>query len=88
MKSSIIMAAALAVAGCVQTEVVPGPGGRQAILIDCSDAWSDGDCYREAAKQCPGGYELLQPPAANATPPQTHIFVRCMGGVKAKQNAI
>lgn len=85
MKGAIMMAAALAVAGCVQAEVVPGPGGQSAVLIDCSDSWSDGDCYREAAKQCPAGYELLPPPAVTSTSSRTSIFVRCTGGVKAKQ---
>ena len=85
MKGMTMIAAVLAVAGCVQTEVVPGPGGQPAVLIDCSDAWSDGDCYREAEKQCPAGYELLPPPAVAATYSQTVILVRCTGEVKAEQ---
>lgn len=85
MKGAIIMAAVLVVTGCVQAEIVPGPDGQPAVLIDCSDSWSDGDCYREAAKHCPSGYELLPPPTVTSYTPRTFIFVRCTGVVKAKK---
>ena len=83
MRGAIMAVAALAVAGCVEADVVPGPGGQPAVLIDCSNAWSDGDCYREAAKQCPAGYELLPSPAKSSQSSQTTIFVRCTPGAKA-----
>lgn len=85
MRGAIMMAATLAITGCVQTELVPGPDGKLAVLIDCSDAWSDGDCYREAAKQCPVGYELLPPPAVTSDYPRTFILVRCTGAAKTKK---
>ena len=77
LKGLMVTAAALAVAGCTSSEAVPGPDGQSAILIDCSDAFSYGDCYREAEEQCPAGYELLPPPAVSSTNSQTVILVRC-----------
>ncbi|MEM9692142.1 MAG: hypothetical protein AAGA56_06340 [Myxococcota bacterium] len=50
-------AAAVLLAACVTVERVPGPDGREALLIRCSD---EADCMRRAADECGGKYELIK----------------------------
>ncbi len=59
MKVSIL---ALLITGCA-TDVVSfaTSDGRQAYALDCSDtlASSMNDCYREAARLCPNGFDVI-----------------------------
>ncbi len=48
----------LLIAGCATSKPIQGPNGTRAFLISCGSAVID-QCYEEAAKTCPSGYNFL-----------------------------
>lgn len=53
-----ILSATLTMAGCATSTPIQGPNGTQAFLISCGSAVIE-QCYEEAAKVCPQGYNFL-----------------------------
>lgn len=87
------MLLALTLGGCAGawSEAMPGPNGRAAYLVKCRR--SQANCYREAARVCPGGYTLVAKHEDNApvyldngvtvTTPDD-LFIECKAALAAR----
>ena len=57
LRRDIVLLAICALSGCATDQIVPGPNGKSAHLIDCGT--DPGECYKKAGKVCPNGYSLV-----------------------------
>lgn len=74
MKSFMIaILVAISITACATSERVPGPDGHTAFSIECG-TMVIGECYRQAARDCPGGYTLI---SSQNTYNANQIFVQC-----------
>lgn len=56
-KATIVSGIAALLAGCVTTESVPLPSGRQGYTIENCDSLAT--CYKKAAEACGGPYDVV-----------------------------
>lgn len=56
MRSVLFLTVALAGCGGASAEAVNTPSGRKGYTVECEDP---SDCYAEAGRLCPGGYNIL-----------------------------
>jgi len=79
----------LVVSGCISTTPVMAPSGNPGFSIWCEDL---GYCYKEAAKQCPGGYIIqgkdsgLVGSRKGNLDQDGRIFIECKPGTQAVRN--
>lgn len=69
-KITSVLLATASLAGCASAQTASLPGGGQGFMVSCSGIQHTlADCYAEAAKVCPAGYEVsitdINPTALN-----------------------
>lgn len=82
MKSLILLSALMLVAACNTTSAreFKAPDGRTAYLVQCDTvALSMADCYAEATRICPAGYELLNRTEVAGDRVIRNIEIACKG---------
>ena len=65
LKSLVLLATAASLTACVSVHRVPGPDGREAMVIKCP---REEQCMERAAEECGGPYAMLKAGA------QTDVF--------------
>jgi hypothetical protein len=67
MRAGFVVAAALSLAGCIDSTNIRLPDGTKGLFIDCSgEHRTVEDCKAIAAKRCQGPYQII--PGSNQTP--------------------
>lgn len=77
MKSLLIIATALTLTACATTsETIVLPSGEQGKAVRCEEFLKD--CYREAGRSCPNGYEIKEKTtSSNFLVPVYDLLVVC-----------
>jgi hypothetical protein len=58
-KRTVLLLATVALTGCASAQRASLPGGGQGFMVSCSGIQHTlADCYAEAAKVCPAGYDV------------------------------
>jgi hypothetical protein len=79
-KRTGFLLAAASLAGCASAQRAPLPGGGQGYMVSCSGIQHTlADCYAEAAKVCPAGYDVATKDLTSTVlnPFQRSMLVSC-----------